>query len=177
MSGDDMQLTMASIPSFLSSLSPNSPVKYHSRYHVLPQNANDMFSLLSHVLPERRERESHARTEGSVYMPSFPFSLYKLPVQKRKTNTISVFRFSICHKKKGKRLQANYPRFPNRPPPYMSENEKRYNKPFFVFSASERKTKQRHSFSVFRFPFSVRREASWFVHVLRGSDRVSGGSV
>ena len=49
----------------------------------------------------------------SVYMPAFPLSLYKLPVQKRKTNTISVFRFSICHKKKGKRLQANYPRFPN----------------------------------------------------------------
>ena len=65
-----MQLTMASIHSFLSSLSPNSPVKYHSRYHVLPQNANDMFSFLSRVLPEQFERESLVRTEcrKNVYL-------------------------------------------------------------------------------------------------------------
>ena len=61
-----MQLTMAMHrpTSFLSSLSPNSPVKYHSRYHVFPQNANDMFSVLSHVLPEQFERESLAMTDN-----------------------------------------------------------------------------------------------------------------
>ena len=60
-----MQLTIAMhiYISFLSSMSPNSTVKYHSGYHVLPQNANGMFSVLSHVLPEQCERESHARTE------------------------------------------------------------------------------------------------------------------
>ena len=51
----------------------------------------------------------------------------------------------------------------------MSENEKRYNKPFFVFSASERKTKC--DCSATRFPFFVFRlmlQSPVFVYVLSG---------
>ena len=40
------------------------------------------------------------------------------------------------------------------------------------FAASERKTKC--DCSATRFSFIVRREDSWFVHAVRGSDRVSG---
>ena len=46
----------------------------------------------------------------------------------KKTDT-TFCSFSICRNKNEQRLQINYPRFPNN---YKKENEKRYNKPFFV---------------------------------------------
>ena len=88
---------------------------------------------------------------GSMYVPSFPFSFIFAILKTKKTNSKFVFHFSIFVIRKRKTITNKLSSFSY----YKNENEKLYNKPFFVSLHLNEKGKATSAPLVFLFSFLI----------------------